>query len=140
MFSTKSDLFEILFSSLESLSWYTFIHLNVCSSRKKRHLLFFSGSPRSEGVRSSALDMFYFRESTFDFLMKKISKTIFVEKNRSILFFEETIFFPIGKSIFLCIFSSKNRSIFFDENGFRDFFFKNRKYTSQSKTYPKQSF
>ena len=65
-------------------------------------------SPRSEGVRSSALDMFYFKESTFDFLMKKISKTIFGEKIRSIFeekhlvdFFSNKLFFSYWKIDFL---------------------------------------
>ena len=53
-------------------------------SGKKREFLKISGkqarSQHSGRVRSSALDMFHFKESTFDFLMKKISKTIFVEK------------------------------------------------------------
>ena len=54
-------------------------------------------SRSSGGVRSSALDMFHFKESTFDFLRKKISETIFVEKSFGrFFFFEETIFFILG--------------------------------------------
>ena len=55
----------------------------------------------SEGVRSSALDMFYFKESTFDFLMEKISKTIFVEKIDRFLEIEQTILFSYWKIDFL---------------------------------------
>ena len=99
----------------------------------------------SGGVRSSALDMFYTKDSTFDFLRKNMfsdffsSKKIRRKKKISANFgnfetFKITEIPPKKSEIFF-------GGLFFDEKKSKIYFFlKNQKYYPWCKTYPKQSF